>query len=112
MIDAMPKPEKHVFVCTQNRAAGHPRGSCTQKGCHEVMAGFLDELQKRQCFNQFAVTNTGCIGPCMQGVTVLIYPEGVMYGNVKKEDIAEIFDEHLLNGKIIERLLMPKEVWG
>jgi (2Fe-2S) ferredoxin len=108
----MPKPEKHVFVCTQSRPAGHPRGSCGEKGCMAVMEEFLMQLQQRNLFETVAVTNTGCLGPCGLGPNVLVYPEGVMYGNVKKEDVAVIFDEHLVGGTPVGRLLAPADIWG
>lgn len=108
----MPKPEKHVFVCVQSRPPGHPRGSCGEKGSAAVMEAFLGELQKRALFEKVAVTNTGCLGPCGMGTSVLVYPEGIMYGNVTADDVAEIYDEHLSGGKPVERLLMPEHVWG
>lgn len=108
----MPKPEKHVFVCTQGRPAGHPRGSCAEKGCAEVMNAFIDELQQRQLFDRIALTNTGCLGPCGIGPSVLIYPEGVLYGGVKKGDVARIFDEHLIGGTPVAGLIAPEDVWG
>lgn len=108
----MPRPKKHVFVCVQNRPAGHPRPSCGQKNCAEVAEEFYRQQQERQLFNQIQITTTGCLGPCGEGPSVLVYPEGVMYGRVTKADVAEIFDEHLLKGHPIDRLLMPKELWG
>lgn len=108
----MPRPDKHVFICAQSRPPGHPRGSCGEKGCSEVLEEFLMELQSRDCYEKVAVTNTGCIGPCGYGPNVLVYPEGVMYANVKKEDVATIFDEHLLGGTPVTRLLMSVDVWG
>jgi (2Fe-2S) ferredoxin len=108
----MPKPEKHVFVCTQNRPAGHPRGSCAERGCIEVMEEFLYQLQQRDCYDRVAVTNTGCLGPCGSGPNVLVYPEGVMYGNVSKSDVSEIYESHLLGDGPVERLKVPEDVWG
>ena len=108
----MPKPEKHVFVCTQGRPPGHPRGSCGEKGCVEVMETFLMELQERNLYDKVAITNTGCLGPCGMGPNVLVYPEGVMYGNLSKDDVKVIFDEHLQGGTPVSRLFMPTEVWG
>ncbi len=107
----MPRPEKHVFICTQNRPQGHPRGSCGAKGCADVMNEFMNEIQSRNLFEKIALTNTGCMGPCMFGTNVLVYPEGVMYGNVTKEDVKTIIDEHLLGGKPVEALKVPPEVW-
>ena len=108
----MRKPIKHVFVCVQRRAEGHPRGSCSQNGCDEIMNTFLAEVQKRNLFDKIAVTNTGCLGPCGFGASVLVYPEGVMYGKVAKEDVAIIIEEHLLGGIPVERLKAPSFVWG
>jgi (2Fe-2S) ferredoxin len=108
----MPKPEKHVFICTQSRPMGHPRGSCGEKNCNQVMEEFLLQLQQRDAFSTVQITATGCMGPCGEGPTVLVYPEGIMYGGVSKEDVNTIFEEHLLGGKPVEKLFMKKEFWG
>lgn len=108
----MPKPVKHVFVCTQQRPMGHPRSSCSEKNCTAVMEEFLWQTQQREMFNTIQITATGCMGPCSNGPTVLVYPEGVMYGAVKKEDVSRIYDEHLINNQPVASLLMPVEFWG
>lgn len=107
----MPRPQKHVFVCNQARPPGHPRGSCAEKGCREVMDEFLYQFQQRQCFDTVQITASGCIGPCGQGPNVLVYPEGVFYLGVAKADVAVIFDEHLQGGVPVARLMAPAEVW-
>jgi (2Fe-2S) ferredoxin len=108
----MPKPLKHVFVCTQSRPPGHPRSSCGERGCNTVFEEFLWHLQQRNLYNQVQVTATGCLGPCSEGPNVLVYPEGVMYGRVGKDDVAEIYASHLEGGVPVERLLMMPEFWG
>lgn len=108
----MPKPQKHVFVCVQQRPVGHPRPSCSQKRCAEVAEEFYWQQQQRQLFNTVQITTTGCLGPCSEGPSVLVYPEGVMYGAVTKEDVATIFEEHLQADKPVERLKMAVEFWG
>ncbi len=107
----MPKPEKHVFICMQSRAAFHPRPSCSAKA-GEVAEEFYAQLEKRKLFDKVAVSTSSCFGPCMAGPSVLVYPEGVMYGKVKKEDVAEIFDQHLQGEQPVERLVMSKMLWG
>lgn len=69
------------------------------------------QFQQRQCFDKVAVTPCGCIGPCGQGPNVLVYPEGVFYTAVTKEDVAAIFDEHLLGDRPVERLRAPADMW-
>jgi (2Fe-2S) ferredoxin len=41
---------------------------------------------------------------------IVVYPEEVWYTYVDQEDIDEIINEHLVNGRVVERLLLPKEV--
>ena len=108
----MPKPEKHVFICVQQRPPGHPRGSCAEKGCAAVWEEFLNQLQQRNCFDKVAITNTGCIGPCTSGPNVLVYPEGVFYGGVSRDDVSEIYESHLLGDTPVARLQVDKEIWG
>lgn len=108
----MPKPEKHVFICVQQRPMGHPRPSCGSKNAGEIAEAFYMQLQQRQAFDKVQISTSSCLGPCTEGPSVLVYPEGVMYGGVSKEDVAVIFDEHLEGGVPVERLLVPKEIWG
>ena len=73
---------------------------------------FWFEMQERDLFGRFAVTQTGCIGPCGVGPNVLIYPEGVMYSGVTKEDVPTIIEQHLKGGEPVKELLVPSDVWG
>jgi len=45
------------------------------------------------------------------GPNILVYPEGILYNNVTKADVTEIFDEHLLGGNPVERLKAPADIW-
>jgi (2Fe-2S) ferredoxin len=76
-----------------------------------VVDEFMHQWQQRQCFVEVLVTPSGCIGPCGLGPNILVYPEGIMYSNVTKADVGEIFDEHLLGGKPVERLKTPSDIW-
>lgn len=68
------KPIRHVFICSQARPPGHPRGSCAQKGCNELLQVFWKELQQRNAYDTIAITYAGCLGPCDLGANVLVYP--------------------------------------
>ena len=107
----MTKPQKHVFVCSQSRPAGHPRGSCSQKGCNDTLQAFWRELQQRNLFETISVTYSGCLGPCDNGPNVVVYPEGVLYCGVTKEHVPMIFDEHLLGGTPVASLRAPAGLW-
>lgn len=104
----MPAPyERHVFVCTNKRPDGHPKGDCATKGAEEIRALIKEELEKRGLKGRMRANAAGCLDTCALGVSVVVYPEGVWYGRVTKEDVAEIIESHLVGGKPVERLLMP-----
>jgi (2Fe-2S) ferredoxin len=107
----MPRPEKHVFICTQNRYPGHPRGSCAASGSTEIINEFMLELQTRNLFDKIALTNTGCLGPCSLGPSVLVYPEGVLYSQLKKTDVKTIVEQHLIANQAVTELLAPTDIW-
>lgn len=106
----MPRPIKHVFVCSQNRPPNHPRGSCAQCGAAPVLEEFSAEFKARNLYADYALTATGCLGPC-NGPQVLVYPEGVMYSKVSKDDVKTIIDEHVLGDAPVARLRAPPEIW-
>lgn len=108
----MPKPERHVFVCVQDRPPSHPRGSCASRHNGELLNEFAGQFEQRGLFGRIGLTSTGCLGPCDQGANVLIYPEGVMYAKVTTADVPEIVEKHLVGGEPVERLLMNPEIWG
>ena len=108
----MAKPEKHVFVCTQQRPPGHPRGSCGAMDSFSLFAALTMELDQRGLYQKVQVTSTGCMGPCHKGPTVLVYPEGVMYAGMKQSDLSTFIEEPLVGGKPLQSLLMPQEDWG
>jgi len=102
----MALPKRQVFVCTQQRPPGHPRGSCAHAGGQAVVQAFWAELQARQCWEEVGVTYSGCIGgPCDAGPNAVVYPEGVVYSGLQPEDVRRIFEEHLIGGTPVTQFL-------
>jgi (2Fe-2S) ferredoxin len=108
----MPKPAHHILVCTQTRPPGHPRGSCSASGSKDVLMRFMMEVARLNLALEVMVTESSCCGPCFNGPTVIVYPQGVWYQKVTPNDVPEILEQHIMKGKPIDRLLMPNEVWG
>ena len=101
--------KRHVFVCNGK--------SCSQVGSAEVKAEFErileakgirqgKESKGRNPMGEIVLTDCGSVGFCSIGVAVLVYPEGVWYGQVQAEDVAEIIEEHLEKGNVVERLAL------
>jgi len=108
----MPKPTHHILVCTTRRPPGNPRGSCGEKGSRDLIPAFYDEMEKRMLFGQILITESSCLGPCPIGATVVVYPDGVWYKGVTPADVPEIMENHISQGKPVERLMVPEEMWG
>ena len=105
----MSRYQRHVFVCINERPPGHPKGCCLEKGSAAVRDTLKSELNKRGLSGVVRANNAGCLDACEHGISMVIYPEGIWYGHVTKEDIAEIIDRTIVNGEVIQRLLIPEK---
>jgi NADH-quinone oxidoreductase subunit F len=85
---------------------------CHASGCHAVVDAFKKVLQEKASGNGIGLRVTGCHGFCERGPLVVIHPKKVLYQKVKPEDVPTIFQETVLNGKVLEDLLYDHPVTG
>ena len=101
----------HVFVCTGT--------SCSAVDSAEVKATFERELRARGILfgkekkgknprGSIVLTECASVGFCAIGPAVMVYPDGVWYAQVRPSDVVEIIEEHILKGKVVERLAVLK----
>jgi (2Fe-2S) ferredoxin len=94
----------HVFFCTNLREDG---SACCQR--HDALA-MRDYAKQRSKDLGLAgpggtrINTAGCLDRCEDGPVMVVYPEGVWYTYVDQEDVDEIIEEHLLHGRVVERL--------
>jgi len=50
------------------------------------------------------VNKAGCLDRCADGPVMVIYPQGIWYTLVDQDDVEEIIQSHLINGRPVERL--------
>lgn len=107
----MAKFEKHIFVCTNQRPDGNPRGCCDPSGNAELHRVFKEKLKQRGIANSKVRANkAGCLDQCEVGPTVVVYPDAVWYGGVTPADVDEIIESHIVGGHPVERLVIPDSV--
>jgi (2Fe-2S) ferredoxin len=70
----------------------------------EVARKFMDEIEERDLSGDVMVSTAGCFAVCSKGPVVLVYPEGVWYGNVTPDDVEAIAEEHLEKGNPVKSL--------
>jgi len=99
-----PYYEQHVFICTNQREDGRP--CCADRGALEVQAYAKRRLKALDMNGQgkVRINKSGCLDRCEEGPVMVIYPQGTWYTYVDTHDIDEIIDEHIVKGKIVERL--------
>ena len=92
----------HILVCTGT--------GCSASNANGLAEKFEAEIEKAGLSDEVRVVRTGCLGLCAKGPNVVVYPEGTYYTHVKTEDdVIEIVSEHIVKGRIVERLLNKNE---
>jgi (2Fe-2S) ferredoxin len=104
----MAQYEKHLFICTNRRDPSSPRGCCDPEGKAELQGLFKEKLKTLGLHRRIRANKSGCLDQCEHGPTVVVYPEGVWYGRVRKEDVDEIIRDHIVGGAPVERLRLPE----
>jgi len=96
--------KQHVFICCNQRTNGEV--SCNDHGASDMldyMKGRVAELKLNQP-GLVRINKAGCLGRCLEGPVMVIYPEAVWYTFVDKTDIDDIINMHLVNGTPVDRL--------
>jgi len=94
----------HVFFCCNQR---EPGAACCNNHGAQALRDYAKDRVKALKLNgpgKVRVNSAGCLDRCDDGPVVVVYPEGVWYTYVDKDDIDEIVDQHLVHGRIVERL--------
>ncbi len=94
----------HVFFCTNLREDGR---ACCQRFDAKAMRDYAKQRSKELGLSgegKARINTAGCLDRCELGPVMVVYPEATWYSYVDEEDIDEILQEHLLNGRIVERL--------
>ncbi len=87
----------HVMICGGT--------GCTSSDSPKIAEAMENEIVKLGLQDEVKVVRTGCFGLCEMGPVMIVYPDGTFYSRVKVSDVPEIASEHLLKGRIVERLV-------
>jgi (2Fe-2S) ferredoxin len=98
--------QHHIFFCLNKRDDGS--ACCTDHGAEAAFDYMKSRIKKLKLKGKgkVRVNRAGCLDRCSEGPLMVIYPAAVWYTFIDNEDIDEIIESHLLNGKIVERLLV------
>jgi len=99
----------HVFVCTGKSCSAVDSAAVKEAFERELKARgilFGKEAKGKNPRGSVVLTECASVGFCAIGAAVMVYPDGVWYAQVRAADVSEIIEEHLLNGRVVERLAL------
>lgn len=103
--------QHHVFVCTGKSCSAEDSAAVKEAFERELKARGLQygkEKKGRNPNGSVVLTECGSVGFCAIGAAVMIYPDGVWYAQVRASDVPEIVEEHIVNGRVVDRLALMK----
>ncbi|MFK5914333.1 MAG: (2Fe-2S) ferredoxin domain-containing protein [Woeseiaceae bacterium] len=100
--------KQHVFFCVNQRENG--KSCCANLGAQRVRDYAKKRIKELSMSGEgkVRINMAGCLDRCEQGPVIVIYPEETWYTYLDESDIDEIIEQHLQQGKIVERLLIDK----
>jgi (2Fe-2S) ferredoxin len=109
----MPPFQHHLFICTNERKADDPKGSCVHRGANDLHAHAKEACFAAGLKGVVRVNKAGCLDTCAQGPAAVVYgekdpPGGVWYTLNTKADVDEVIQQHLVGGNVVERLRMRR----
>ena len=96
--------QRHVFFCNNVREDG--AACCSDQDAQEMRIYAKKKIKALDLNGQgkVRINSAGCLARCSEGPVLVVYPEAVWYTYAGKEDIDEIVEQHLVDGKVVERL--------
>ncbi len=96
----------HVFFCLNQRDNGE--ACCADKGAEKAFEYMKAKVKKLGLAGEgkVRINRAGCLDRCGEGPVMVVYPQAVWYTFVDNEDLDEIIESHLQNGKVVERLVV------
>lgn len=97
----------HVFFCCNQRQGGDT--CCNDHKATDMQAYAKDRIGALglKGRGKVRINKAGCLDRCDDGPVLVVYPDNVWYTYIDKEDIDEIVEEHLVHGRIVNRLRLP-----
>ena len=98
--------EFHVFVCTNRRPDGHPKGSCAERGS-EKLRDYMKARAKQLGLEGVRINSAGCLDRCECGPCIVVYPEGVWYRVDSAAEVDAVLQRHLVDRGRVPALMLP-----
>lgn len=106
-----PQPAFYIFKCEFQAPPGFPKPSCVRSDTIELFGYLQQKIMQRGLMATVYPVRTTCLNRCQLGPVMLVEPGHYMYIGLTKEKIDRIIEEHIINGKVVEEYLIPRDFW-
>ena len=94
--------QKFILVCGGT--------GCVSSKSFQIVENFQNLIKEHGLENKVRASISGCFGFCEKGPIVKVFPENVFYVQVTPNDAKEIFEKHIMNDQVVDRLLYVEPV--
>lgn len=103
----MSKFTHHIFVCGKCKPPKHVRGSSKADKPGDLRSALKKEIKRLGLKAEVRANDSGCLDQCDDNPVVVIYPQGIWYGRVTADDAERIIQQTIVQGEVLEDLLIP-----
>ena len=83
--------KKHIFVCENKRKSDQSK-SCGDIGA-SIRMNLKKEINRRKLNKEIRINRSGCLGKCIKGPCLIIYPDGDWKFDVKLDECEQIVNQ-------------------
>lgn len=80
---------RHLFICCNTRECGD---YCSSEGAESLVKELKMKLKDAELWDQYKVSKAGCLGPCANGISAILFPENKLITDLTQDHVQELYD--------------------
>jgi NADH:ubiquinone oxidoreductase subunit F (NADH-binding)/(2Fe-2S) ferredoxin len=108
-LSAIKTQQDQKHSCQKGKVRVCCGSGCLAAGSEEILKNLQQVAKEKGIDQDYDISLSGCMGACTQGPLVRIVPENSIYEQVKVQDTVKIIEEHIINKRPIESMLLFHE---
>lgn len=99
---------RHFFLCIGPDCISSKEGEKLWSHLKKRLSDVKEQSPEGRLYR----SKVGCLRICEQGAVGVVYPDGTWYAGLDKDGIDRVVDEHLMEGRRVEDLVIGQGKQG